>query len=146
PQGLIGRMEYRSDLFDAATVERMMGQLRVLIEAALDAPESRVFDLPLMTAEERRRVLVEWNDTARDFPRELPVHAFFSMQAGETPSAVAVTSGEQRLTYAEVEARANQLARHLGSLGVRPGGRVGLCVERSPDLIVGMLGILKAGA
>ncbi|MBJ6766228.1 AMP-binding protein, partial [Myxococcaceae bacterium JPH2] len=142
----VGGFTYSTALFESSTVEGMARHLRQLLEAALASPETRVSDLPLMTAEERRRVLLEWNDTARDFPRELPLTALFAMQADALPAAVAVTSGEQRLTYAQINTRANQVAWHLRTLGVRVGDRVGLCVERSPNLIVGMLGILKAGA
>jgi len=144
PQGLSGYLEYSTDLFDAETALRMAGHLRRLLEAVVAQPELPVKDLPLLPEAERHRLLVEWNSAAAPVP-ELPVHRLFEQQAARTPDALAVVSSAGRLTYGELNRRANQLARHLSARGVRPEVLVGLCVERSPDLLVGVLGILKAG-
>ena len=98
-----------------------------------------------MSEAERRQLLVEWNDTARDYPRDRCVHQLFEEQAARTPDAVAVVFEDRQLTYRELNAQANQLARHLRTLGVGPEMPVGMCVERSLEMVVGMLGILKAG-
>ncbi len=145
-RGLEGAFEYNTDLFEPETVERMVGHLKVLLEGAVERPEQPVALLPLMTGVERQQVLVEWNRNTADFPRRACMHHLFEAQAKRTPEAIAVEGGEgQRLSYRELEARANQLARRLKALGVGPEVRVGLCVERSVDMVVGMLGILKAG-
>ncbi|HYO67456.1 MAG TPA: amino acid adenylation domain-containing protein, partial [Archangium sp.] len=145
-QGLSGELEYRSDLFEAATVARMMEHLRLLLEDAVAHPERRLSELSLMSEAERRRMLVEWNATTADFPREARVHELFEAQAARTPDAVAVVFEDQQLTYAELERRSRQLSHHLRALGVKPGDRVALCMERSLELMVGLLGILQAGA
>ena len=104
-----------------------------------------IAQLPLSPAAERRQLLLEWNDTARDYPRHRCLHQLFEEQVQRTPDAVAVVFGEQQLTYRELNARANQLARHLRGLGVGPEVLVGICVERSLEMVIGLLGILKAG-
>ncbi|NBD14564.1 condensation domain-containing protein, partial [Corallococcus silvisoli] len=144
-QGLSGAVEYSTDLFDAATVGRMVEHLRVLLEGVVAKPEEAVGRLPLLTEAERHQVLVEWNQTQEEYARDATIPQLFEAQAKRTPDAVAVVSGKQRLTYREVEARANQLANRLRKLGVGPEVRVGLCVERTADVVVGTLGILKAG-
>ena len=144
-EGIRGRLEYNTDLFDRATIERMAGHYRTLLEGAVEAPERRVSELPILTVEERRLLLGEWNDTRTDYPADRCIHELFEVQAEQTPDAVAVVFGEQRLTYGELNGRANHLARHLRSLGVGPDVLVGLCAERSAEMVVGMLGILKAG-
>ncbi|MFP2929328.1 amino acid adenylation domain-containing protein, partial [Pyxidicoccus sp. 3LG] len=146
PQGLRGNLEYRTDLFDASTVKRMMEHLRVLLENAVAYPARRLSELSLQPTAERRRVLVEWNATTVDYPRDASVHSLFEARAASTPDAVALESGGRSLTYAELERRANQLANHLRADGVRPGDRVALCVERSLEAVVAVLGTLKAGA
>ncbi|NVJ03794.1 amino acid adenylation domain-containing protein [Myxococcus sp. AM001] len=145
PEGLRASFEYDTDLFDDARIERMAGHLQVLLAAAASNPLQRLSELPLLTPAERQRVLREWNAPSADFPRGLCVHELFSRQAARTPDAVAVSYGAHALSYQALDARSNQLARHLRSLGVGPEVLVGLCVERSVDLIVSMLGILKAG-
>ncbi|MGE6764073.1 amino acid adenylation domain-containing protein, partial [Corallococcus interemptor] len=145
PQGLSGSVEYSTDLFDAATVHRMVEHLRVLLESVVTKPEETVGRLSLLTPEERQQVLVTWNQLQADYDRDATIPRLFEVQAERTPDAIAVVSGKQRLTYREVEARANQLAHRLRKLGVGPESRVGLCVERTADLVVGTLGILKAG-
>ncbi|HEV2734193.1 MAG TPA: amino acid adenylation domain-containing protein [Longimicrobiaceae bacterium] len=142
--GLACELEYAADLFDPATAERMAEGYRVLLEAAAADPGRRVSSLPLAGPEERERVLRAWNETYVAYPTE-PVHERVAAQAALTPGAAAVVFGEERLTYAELDRRAEALARRLRALGVRPESRVGVLVERSPGMVVGLLGILKAG-
>ncbi|RKH58629.1 non-ribosomal peptide synthetase, partial [Corallococcus interemptor] len=144
-EGLSGTLEYSTDLFEAATVRRMVEHLRVLLEGVVAKPEETVGRLPLLTPEERQQVLVTWNQQQADYDRDATIPRLFEAQAKRTPDAIAVVGGKQRLTYREVEARANQLADRLRKLGVGPESRVGLCVERTADVVVGTLGILKAG-
>ncbi|MFY0528921.1 amino acid adenylation domain-containing protein [Archangium gephyra] len=145
--GLSCVCEYSTDLFDEGTVARLQGHLRTVLEGAVAAPEQRLSVLPLLTAEERRQVLVEWNGNRGEVaPPGLCAHEIFAAQAARTPDAVAISFAERQLTYAQLDRRANQVARHLRTLGVGPDMVVGLCVERSPELVVGLLGILKAGA
>ncbi|NOK32233.1 amino acid adenylation domain-containing protein [Corallococcus exercitus] len=145
PQGLQGALSYRTDLFEASTAARMVEHLRTLLEAAVAKPDEAVGRLPLLTASERHHLLVTWNQTQAEYPRDATIPRLFEAQARRTPEAIAVVSGAQRLTYRELEARANQLAHRLRKLGVGPESRVGLCVERTTDVVVGTLGILKAG-
>jgi amino acid adenylation domain-containing protein len=145
---LDGEIEYATDLFDAATVDRLAGHFERLLAAAVEAPERRTAELPLLSAAERGQILLEWNDTGAAVPR-LPPEAgapeLFAAQARRTPDAVAVVCGNDLLTYAELAGRAGRLARHLRRLGVGPDVLVGLFVERSLDMVVGVLGILQAG-
>ncbi|RKH31482.1 non-ribosomal peptide synthetase, partial [Corallococcus sicarius] len=146
PQGFGGWMEYSTALFKPSTVERMAAHLRTLLEAVAAKPEQPMADLPLLGIEERQRLLVDWNDTTVESPTDVPVHVHFARQALRTPDAVALIQGEAALTYAQLDARANQLAHHLRALGITPGARVGLAVERSFELVVALIAILKAGA
>ena len=143
--GLRGTLEYNTDLFDAATIERMIGHFKTLLAGAAAEPQKRLSELPLLAPEERHQLLVGWNATATDYPRAACVHELFAAEAAKTPGAVALVFGGASLTYGQLNARANQLAHHLRALGVGPETPVGLCAERSLELIVGMLGILKAG-
>ncbi|MGW2461804.1 amino acid adenylation domain-containing protein [Streptomyces sp. NPDC001761] len=142
---IAARVEYSTDLFDRATVERMAGHFRVLLAAAVAGPDRRVGELELLTDAERERLLVRWNDTAAPFPADLGVPELFEERVRERPDAVALTSGEQSLTYRELSAAANRLARHLKGLGVGPDTLVAVCLERGPDMVVGLLAVLKAG-
>ncbi len=149
--GLSGAFEYNTDLFDAATITRMIEHFRTLLQGIAADPDQRVSTLPLLTETEQRQLLVEWNDTKADYPRASCVHQLFETQAARTPNAVAVVlpatdaRGAERQTYRELNGRANQLAHYLQKLGVQPETRVGICVERSIDMVVGLLGILKSG-
>ncbi|RKG63993.1 amino acid adenylation domain-containing protein, partial [Corallococcus sp. CA054B] len=145
PQGFIGVLEYSSDLFDVSTVQRMVGHLGVLLEAIATQPDSTLASLPLLTAPERQRLLVDWNGPGAEFPRDLCLHEAFAAQARLTPEALAVICREEQLTFRELDTRANQLAHRLVKLGVGPDVRVVLCVERSVEALVGILGALKAG-
>ncbi|MFC5752657.1 non-ribosomal peptide synthetase, partial [Actinomadura rugatobispora] len=139
------QIDYRPDMFDAATAQALAGRLtRVLAQMAAD-PEVRVGDLEVLGEAERHQVLVEWNDTARPLP-DVSVAGLFERRAAESPDAVAVVSGDVELTYAELNDRANGLAHALVRRGVRPGDLVGVLMERSADLIVALLAVLKAGA
>ncbi|WP_375773015.1 amino acid adenylation domain-containing protein [Archangium gephyra] len=144
--GLEGIVEYSTDLFDASTIARMAGHLRTLLEGVVADPGRCIGELPLLSEEERRLLLVEWNQTRTEYPRHATVHGLFEEHAARQPEAVAVEYEGQRLTYAELNVRANQVARALQRLGVGVGTLVGLCAGRSLELMAAMLGILKAGA
>src|SRR6266487_2870770 len=145
-EGWTAAAEHSTDLFDADRVERMLEHWRVILENVVAIPTQRVSEIPLLTAAERQQILVEWNRTERDYPRAKCVHHLFEEQVERTPDAVAVVFEDQRLTYRELNERANRLAHHLCSLGVGPGELVGFNVERSLEMVVALLGILKAGA
>ncbi|HYO64433.1 MAG TPA: amino acid adenylation domain-containing protein, partial [Pyrinomonadaceae bacterium] len=142
---LTGILEYNTDLFDASTAERMVRHFEHLLEAIAADPVRRVGDLPLLSEGELRRMLYEWNDTAADYPREACLHELFEQQAARTPEAAAVVHEGERLSYGELDERANRVARHLRTLGVGPEVLVGICAERSLEMVVGLLGVLKAG-
>lgn len=143
--GIGGFIEYNTDLFDAATIARMLGHCQTLLESIATDPEQRLSVLPLLTAAERRQLLVEWNDTRAELPGQKCVHELFQEQVERTPDAVAVVFQDEELTYRELNRRANRLADELRALGVGPEVRVGLCVERSFEMMISLLGILKAG-
>ncbi|MGZ3457856.1 MAG: amino acid adenylation domain-containing protein [Archangium sp.] len=132
--------------FDAATIERMLGHYQTLLTAMAAAPGSLLAELPLMPPAEEHRVRVEWNDTRKPCAREQCLHHLFEAQAARKPDAVAAVWGTRELTYGQLETRANQLARCLLRRGVGPGARVGICMPRDLDMLVGLLGILKTGA
>ena len=142
---LHGRIEYATDLFDQTTIDRLIGHFTTLLGAVAANPAQRLSELPILTAPERQQVLVDWNATSRPYDRRC-LHELFAEQAARTPQAIAVVSEEDRISYGELDRRTNQLARELARLGVRPGMLVGICVERSAQLVVAMLGVLKSGA
>ena len=144
PDGLAINAEYSTALFDDGTIARMMRHFQTVLEGALAGPGRRLSELPLLDEEERRRMLVEWNDTRRDFVCAC-AHTLFEAQVERTPDGVAATFEGRQLTYSELNRRANQLAHHLRRLGVGPETLVGICVERSLEMVVGVMGILKAG-
>jgi amino acid adenylation domain-containing protein/non-ribosomal peptide synthase protein (TIGR01720 family) len=143
--GLHGTLEYATDLFDHVTISRMLGHFQALLEGIALHPEHRLADLPLLTPAEQQQILTEWHDTAADSPQDTSLHGLFETWAERTPDAVAVIYNEQQLTYSALNQWANQLAYSLLALGVGPEVCVGLCMERSLELVVGLLGILKAG-
>lgn len=145
PEGLIGRFEYNSDLFDASTIERMVGHWQTLLTGIVANPSQRLAALPLLTPPEREQLLVTWNATRAEYPDRSCVHQLFEEQAARTPTAVAAVYEDTQLTYYELNVQANRLAHYLRQLGVGPETLVGLCVERSLEMLVGLLGILKAG-
>ena len=145
PITLTGTLEYNSDMFDAATAGRMAGCFEQLLHSIVNNPEQRVSELRLLSGAEAERLLREYNQTATNYPRETCVHELFEEQARLRPDAIAVVAGEQRLSYQELNERANQLAHYLRAQGVGPESMVGLCVERTVEMVVGLLGVLKAG-
>ncbi len=144
-EGLRGWIEYSTDLFEPATIARMAGHFQTLLEAMVAAPAQRVSRMPLLTAAERARVLVEWNDTAADYPRDAGIPQLYAQQVERTPQTVALFDSGQQRTHEQLNQAANQVAHYLGSLGVGPGTLVGVCLPRSLDVVVAMLGVLKAG-
>ncbi len=144
-QGLTGTIEYSTDLFDDATIARLLGDYQTLLESVVENPDRRLSQLNLMTPAQRHTMLVEWNETTAPFPDDKCLHELFEEQVQKTAEATALVYENQRLSYRELNRRANQLAHHLRELGVGPETLVGLCIERSPAMIVGLLAILKTG-
>lgn len=136
---------YSTDLFDAATIRRWLGHFRALLEAAIADPKQPLSHMPILREEERTKVLVEWNSTSTDYPRDAAIHEVFEGEARRTPAATALVFSEKVLSYDEVNRRANQLAHRLQKLGVRRETLVGLSMERSPEMVIALLAILKAG-
>ena len=145
-EGLRAAFEYNTDLFDAPTISRMAGHWSSLLEAMVASPASRLSELPLLGETERNQILVEWNRTAANYPRRSCIHELFEAQVERTPEAVAVTFEGRHLSYGELNHRSNQIAHHLRQLGAGSGARVGICLERSPEMVAVLLGILKTGA
>lgn len=145
PQGLSATLEYNADLYERATAARLLGHWKVLLEGIVADPAQRIGQLPLLTPPERRQLLVDWNATARTYPRDETIHAIVAAQAQRTPDAVAVEGPSGQLTYAQLDALANQLARRLQRLGVGPDAPVAVGLDRSPEMIVAWLAVLKAG-
>ncbi len=159
--GLSIKCEYDAELFEPATIKRLLGHFRVLLAGMATGTETRLSSLPLLTEPERRQLLVEWNDTRTNYPQDKCIHQLFEAQTEKTPDAIAVTfphpspqdekskiqnpKSKIQLTYLELNQQANQLAHYLQQLGVGPEVLVGLYIERSLEMVVGLLGILKAG-
>ncbi len=144
--GLKGEFIYNSDLFDGATISRLARHFTTLLQGIVGDPACRLSRLPILSAEERQRILVQWNDTAVDYGDKQFLHQQFEKQAALRPSAMALECGGQCLTYAELNKRANRLAHDLIARGIAPGTPVGVCLDRSVELVVALLAILKAGA
>lgn len=144
-QGLVGSLQYNTDLFESSTISRMVGHLTTLLSGIVANPHQRLKELPLLSEPERHQLLVEWNNTQVDYPQHQCIHQLFEAWVDLTPDAVAVVFDQEQLTYCELNARANQLAHYLRSLGVGPEIMVGICTQRSLEMVVGLLGILKAG-
>lgn len=142
--GLRCSIEFATDLFDVETVARMADHYRTLLEAAVADPDRTLWELPLLPGGERHRMLTVWNDTARPYP-DACLHELVEAQARRTPGRAAVVFGEEALTYTELDARANRLAGRLRALGVGPDRLVGVCMERSLDMVVALLAVLKSG-
>jgi len=140
-----GSFEYNTDLFEAATITRMIEHFKRLLAAIAVAPAQRISTLPLLTDTECDELLVQFNETAREYPQRACLHELIEQQAAQRPDAVAVSFKDEQLTYRELNRRANQLAHHLRGLGVGPEVLVGILIERSPDMMVALLGVLKAG-
>ncbi len=144
--------DFNSDLFEVATIDRFLARFRALLEAVVANPQRQISELPLATEAERHQLLVEWNDTQSEYPRDQCIHQLFEAQVEQTPDAVAVVSDSQgdssqnqHVTYGELNRRANQLARRLRALGVKPETLVGVFLERSVEMVIGLLAILKTG-
>ena len=136
---------YNTDLFEAPTIERMLGHFRTLLEGIVANPEQRISELPLLAELERDKLLVEWNDTETDYLKDKCIHELFETQVEKTPDAIAVVFEDQQFTYRELNTRANQLAHHLRKRGVRPESLIAVCMERSLEMVIGILGVVKAG-
>jgi amino acid adenylation domain-containing protein len=145
PQGLTGLVEYSTDLFETHTITRMVKHFQNLLEVIVANPQQHLSELSLLMESERHQLTVEWNDTEVEYPQHQCIHHLFEAQAERTPDAIAVVFEDQHLTYRELNAKANQLAHYLRSLELQPEVLVGICVERSLNMVIGLLGILKAG-
>jgi amino acid adenylation domain-containing protein/FkbH-like protein len=143
--GLHARVEFSTDLFEAATIERLLEHFRVLLESIVVNPDRRITELSILSTQEREQIVVTWNNTHQDYPRERSLHQFIEDQVERTPDAPALVFESEQLTYRQLDARANQLAHRLRKLGVGPDVLVGICAERSLEMVVGLLGIMKAG-
>lgn len=142
---LICRFQYRTDLFRAETITRLLRHYQMLLEGIVAHPDQPIARLPLLTAAERHQILVEWNATSAPYPTTVCLHHLIATQVLQTPDAPALIYEDQTLTYQELDQRANQLAYHLQSLGIGPDIPVALCAERSFAMVIALLGILKAG-
>ena len=142
-QGLSCKLEYNTDLFAETTIKRLAGHLEILLAAVVLNPQQHINELPLLTTVEQQQ-LAQWNTTQRQYPQQC-LHELFAAQVTQTPEKIAVIWGEEQLTYQELNTKANQLACYLQSLGVQPETPVGICLDRSLDMIIGLLAILKAG-
>ena len=142
---LAGYWDYSTDLFETATARRLLGSYRTLLEGVVQKPEERISRLPILREAERHQLVVKWNDTAVAYPRNLCLHELIEGQVERTPEAAAVVYEDRQISYSELNRRANQLAHYLRKLGVGPEVLVGVCMERSIEMVVGLLGILKAG-
>ncbi|MEG5139388.1 MULTISPECIES: non-ribosomal peptide synthetase [unclassified Microcoleus] len=132
--------------FDDSAIARMLGHLQTLLQGMTANPQRQLSELPLLSAADRQQILVQWNDTQADYPKNASIHELFAAQTERTPDAVAALCENQQLTYRELNAKANQIAHYLQSLGVKPEVLVGICLERSLSMLVAILGILKVGA
>jgi amino acid adenylation domain-containing protein len=145
PEGVAGGIEFNTDIFDLATIARMAGHYQTLLHGIVDNPSQRISELPILTAPEKRQILIDWNATNTEFPRHRALVSIFEDHVAAQPDALAVVYGERRLTYQELNCQANRLAHHLRSLGIGRESRVGICMDRSPEMIVAVLGVAKAG-
>jgi amino acid adenylation domain-containing protein/non-ribosomal peptide synthase protein (TIGR01720 family) len=144
-EALLGEFRYKTDLFEATTITRMIGHFQNLVEGIVGCPDQPIADIPLLTEVERHQLLVEWNNTKVEYPQDKCAHQLFEAQIVLNPGSEAIVSGEGRMTYQELNRRANQLAHYLRTRGVGPDVLVGICTKRSLDMIVAILGTLKAG-
>ena len=145
PDGIRGRFVYNTDLFDAPTIARTVGHWETLLQSLVDSPDQPISTLPLLSEPEKQQ-LIEWNRTQADYPSEKCVHQLVEWQVERTPEAIAVQQEKRSLSYRELNSRANQLAHYLRKRGVGPDTPVGICLHSSPDMMVALLAVLKAGA
>ena len=141
-----GTLKYSTDLFHEDTIRRMIGHYEILLEGITTNPQQQVSELTLLTEAERKQILVEWNATEVAYPQDVCVHQLFEQQVARTPDAVAVRFEDQHLTYTQLNQRANQVAHYLRDQGMKPGSFVGVCMERSLEMVISLYAILKAGA
>ncbi|RUR75343.1 non-ribosomal peptide synthetase [Chlorogloeopsis fritschii PCC 9212] len=144
-QGLVATLEYNTDLFNADTIHRMLGHFQTLLQGIVCYPNIGIAELPLLTEFERHQLLVEWNNTQKNYPQNLCIHQLFEQQVERTPDAIALIFDNQKLTYRELNERANKLAHYLKTLDVKPEVLVGICMQRSLEMVIGILAIIKAG-
>jgi amino acid adenylation domain-containing protein len=144
-QDLMCNIEYCSALFEASTMERLANHFQNLLQGIMENPDRRISELPMLSPADRHKFLFQWNDVHRDYPRDVFVHDLFEQHVQRTPDATAVVYDDKRLTYRELNERSNQLAHYLKKRGVGPEVRVAICIERSLEMIVGVMGIMKAG-
>jgi amino acid adenylation domain-containing protein len=144
-RGLVGGVNYSRDLFENETIERLISHYLNVLKEIVNDRQKPICELSMLSDEERAQIIVEWNQTGRPYAQDLCIHELFEEQVEKTPEAVALICEELQLTYAELNARVNQLARFLGRLGVGPEVLVGVCLERSLEMVVGLLAVLKAG-
>ncbi|MGC2057729.1 MAG: amino acid adenylation domain-containing protein [Candidatus Sulfotelmatobacter sp.] len=140
------QFEYNTDLFEQSTVRRMLAHFEKLLSAVVENPDLNVAQIPIMSPEERQQVLVDWNCTAADYPRDLPLHRAFESQVNARPDATALLFAEKKWSYRQLNDEANRLARRLIASGASPGSLVGIFLERSPEMVIALLGVLKIGA
>ena len=145
-QELWGSIQYSTDLFDLETIQRMIRHFQNLLESAVTDPQQAVARLSLLDVIEQQQLLKDWNDTRTDYPRDKCIHEIFEAQASQTPDASALVYNEERLSYRELNERANRLAHYLLAAGVGAETVVGIMLERSPEVVVALLATLKAGA
>jgi amino acid adenylation domain-containing protein len=139
------KIQYNRSRFEDRTIARMLEHIKILLESIIANPEQHLSEVRMLTERERKQILVDWNDTSSKYPHDRCIHQLFEEQVEQIPDAVAVVYGDQQLTYRELNASANQLAHYLKNFGVEPEVLVGICVQRSLEMVVGLLGILKAG-
>jgi amino acid adenylation domain-containing protein len=143
---LVGSFEYSSDLFEHSTIARMADHYKILLQGIIDDPGRRLSELPLLSQSEHRRLIGEWNDTVAEYPNNRCLHTLFEEQAARSPGAIGLTMDGRGVPYRELNRRANQLASYLIGFGIGPGERVGICLERSLEIVVALLAVLKTGA
>ncbi|MGD1704143.1 non-ribosomal peptide synthetase [Dapis sp. BLCC M229] len=146
PEFLLAEFKYNSDVLELKTVAQIAEHFQNLLTAVVENPDTPVDKLSILSEAEKQKILVAWNDTQKDYPQGVSIHQLFESQVEKTPDAIAVIFGEEKLTYSELNNKANKLAHYLQKLGVKPEAHLGICVERSLEMVVGLLGILKAGA
>ena len=137
--------DYNADLFDGAALQRWLSHYETLLRGAVERPDDAIVDLPILDEDDKRTILEEWNDTAVALPEEKRLHRLFEAQVRRTPDTVALVTADERLSYAELNTRANRLAHRLRSVGIGPGATVGVCLERRANLVAALLAVLKAG-
>ncbi|PZU94472.1 MAG: non-ribosomal peptide synthetase [Pseudanabaena sp.] len=146
PDGLAGNFEYNTDLFERSTIEQIAGHFQNLLEAIATNPQHKVSQISLLSPTEQHQILFDWNNTVVNYPKDICLPELVEAQVVKTPNAIAVIYENQKLTYQELNQKANQLAHHLLAIGIQSEQLIGICIERSLDMLVGLLGILKAGA